>query len=399
MQRVMTAVPPPHELVAVDDSAPVVLDGVLVDDRAGAAPSPVLDLRSFVARSTVSDPERVAELAFALAQAEAFYDAALAESTRASYETGWRHFTAWCARFGFTPLPAEPEVIALYLGAYVEPSDWKPSTVDGRIAAIAHVHAEHGLPSPTANLPMRRIQRGIRRKLKHRPRGKAAARLQLAITLLEALELPNDKGRLRHPLALLRDRALVLTTYAAALRRAEVVALNLPDIRVTAVGLELDIRSSKGDQEGRGFTAVLERTPHRPDLCPVTAMLAWFDAIGMRHLVGAPYLPDAHVPAFYPVTAHGTVRSSRLTAQHLWRIVKSAAEAAGLEPEAVADLGAHSLRKGLPSDAEDAGLSWFEITRLLRHRKRATSQVYVEGGGGAHPTPFGAVVAEADATA
>jgi len=50
-----------------------------------------------------------------------------------------------------------------------------------------------------------------------------------------------------------RDRALLLLGFAAALRRSELVALNVEDLEFdTARGLKLTIRKSKTDQQQAG---------------------------------------------------------------------------------------------------------------------------------------------------
>jgi integrase len=50
----------------------------------------------------------------------------------------------------------------------------------------------------------------------------------------------------------LRDRALLLLGFAGALRRSELVALDVADLEETAEGLLVHIRRSKTDQEGAG---------------------------------------------------------------------------------------------------------------------------------------------------
>jgi integrase len=51
----------------------------------------------------------------------------------------------------------------------------------------------------------------------------------------------------------LRDRALLVVGFTGALRRSELVALDVEDIRWTREGMVLNIRVSKTDQEGRGI--------------------------------------------------------------------------------------------------------------------------------------------------
>lgn len=74
-----------------------------------------------------------------VAEARGFLAAAEAEGTRRNYATDWRAFVAWCAGHGFESLPADPDVVALYLTDYARPH--KASTAVGRIAPFALILA------------------------------------------------------------------------------------------------------------------------------------------------------------------------------------------------------------------------------------------------------------------
>ena len=68
-----------------------------------------------------------------------------------------------------------------------------------------------------------------------------------------------------------RDRALLLLGFAGALRRSELVALDLEDLTETDKGLDVIIRRSKTDQEGAGQAIAI---PHGTTLRPVAAVKA-----------------------------------------------------------------------------------------------------------------------------
>lgn len=78
-----------------------------------------------------------------------------------------------------------------------------------------------------------------------------------------------------------RDRALLLTGFYTARRRSELSALNWRDlIDVGEDGIEVRVRRSKTDQEGRGFTNWLPQAPRDADLaCPATALRAYRRAL------------------------------------------------------------------------------------------------------------------------
>ena len=88
-----------------------------------------------------------------VAEARGFLAAAEANSTRRNYATDWRAFKAWCGDHGFESLPADPEVVALYLTNYAR--DHKASTVVRRAVGIAKGHRRAGQLSPTEHESVR----------------------------------------------------------------------------------------------------------------------------------------------------------------------------------------------------------------------------------------------------
>ena len=77
-----------------------------------------------------------------VAEARDFLAAAEAEGTRRNYATDWRAFVGWCASLGFDSLPADPDVVALYLTDYARAH--KASTVVRRAVGIAKGHRRAG---------------------------------------------------------------------------------------------------------------------------------------------------------------------------------------------------------------------------------------------------------------
>ncbi|MFD2138661.1 hypothetical protein ACFSLT_31390 [Novosphingobium resinovorum] len=70
-----------------------------------------------------------------------------------------------------------------------------------------------------------------------------------------------------------RDRAILVLGLAAALRRSELVALQLADIQLVEQGLTVFVRHSKTDQEGEGLPSpCLSR--QGPETCRASQRLA-----------------------------------------------------------------------------------------------------------------------------
>jgi site-specific recombinase XerD len=286
----------------------------------------------------------------AIEVAAEFIAASKADATRRAYASDWRDFAAWCADHGQSALPAAPGTIAAYLGALAS-AGAKVSTVRRRISAIADAHRRSGYDNPAAHAGVRATLAGIARKLGTPPDKKAALTADLLAKALR--RIPED-------LAGLRDRALILIGFAAALRRSELVALDVEDIARHPKGIVITIRRSKTDQTGAGKTKAI---PHGRKLHAVHALEVWLGAAGIT--TG---------PIFRGV--RGTrVLGARLCAHQVARIVQKRAAAAGLDPTLFAG---HSLRSGYISSAADHGASLQSIADHAAHKRLDTTRGYVQ---------------------
>jgi integrase len=161
-------------------------------------------------------------------------------------------------------------------------------------------------------------------------------------------------------LAGMRDRALLLVGFGGALRRSELVALDVADIQETETGLLVKIRGSKTDQERAGATIAIARGDVA---CPAKALREWLDAAGIE--AG---------PIFRPIDKGGTVRASRLTCRSVANIVKAYAERAGFDASL---FSGHSLRAGFLTSAAGKGASIFKMMDVSRHKSVDTLRGYV----------------------
>jgi integrase len=78
----------------------------------------------------------------------------------------------------------------------------------------------------------------------------------------------------------LRDRALLLVGFAAALRPSEIAGLTFAHMTRDADGIELFLPGRKNDQDARGTKLWLPKG--RTALCPVAALEAWLAAAARR---------------------------------------------------------------------------------------------------------------------
>jgi site-specific recombinase XerD len=309
------------------------------------------------------DPALLARLDAIDARVRDRADDAKARNTRRGYRSDWEAFTLWCAQHGLEPLPADPLTVARYLTAMAEPDaqpkQLKPSTLARRLAGIryAHLIAGHST-SPTSDQRVKAVLSGIRRGEGVAPRQVAAATLDPLRSMLVAL--PND-------LRGLRDRAVLLIGFAAALRRSNLVALNVEDLEFESDGVILSVRRSKTDQEGRGTQIGIPMGAYA-ETCPVRALRGWLTAAQITS-----------GPVFRRITITKELQATdaRLTDQSVADIVKRAAAAAGLKP---ADYAAHSLRAGMATTAARAGASDREIMSQTGHVDPRSIGHYVRKG-------------------
>jgi site-specific recombinase XerD len=289
----------------------------------------------------------VAEIDVTLAYAEAEKAAA----TRRAYETDWADFAAWCAAKGASPLPAHVGVVAAYL-SWLASTGRKASTIGRRAAAIAHCHKLAGHEPPTSAEAVRAVLRGIRRTIGAAPERKQAATADVITTMLRCINTATLKGK--------RDKALLSLGFAAALRRSELVALEVGDLVEVADGFRLTVRKSKTDQEGEGAEIAI---PRGYRLRPVEAVQAWLAAAEI-----------SEGPLFRPVLKGGRIQPEALTAFSAAQIVKHYAERAGLDPAVFAG---HSLRSGFLTSAAEAGASVFKMMEVSRHKSVDVLRGYV----------------------
>lgn len=279
---------------------------------------------------------------------------ARSENTRRSYRTAYAQYDAWCRAVGAQPLSGDPGTVALYLS--VLSKKVQPSTLKARLAAISVAHRLAGHPLDTGHEAIRLIMRGAAKEKGLAPTRQARALHYSALPAL--MDVFSDS-----PLDV-RNKAIVLTGFAAALRRSEIAGLDLADVTFETDGLTLDIRRSKGDRHGLGESIYVSRHPNER-LCPVAALNRWLTIRGEKEYPG-------HTRVFLRANRNQTFRETGITEQTINRVVKLAVEKIGFDPERYSG---HSLRAGLATSAADAGLDLKAImgqTRLKSTRQAMT---------------------------
>ena len=321
---------------------------------------------------TTANPNAVSELRALGQRAREYAMQAKSKNTRRAYQTDLNAFIGWCDEHGLCALPAEMETLAAYLTAHA--GVLKVSTLTRRLSAIREAHRYAGFLLDTASIAFRDLWRGIRKA--HGTPARQKAPLVTDLLRKAVTALPDDIGGQR-------DRALLLIGFAAALRRSELVTLEVAWrdgafgwIEDAEEGLKVHLSRSKADQEGEGAIVAVPYGAN-PETCPVRSYRSWLAASGIT---------DG--PVFRPINRHGQLGASSLTDRSVARILKRAIVTAGVaaglskqEAEARAEqFAGHSLRAGLATSAAANDAPGHAIQRQLRHARFDTTTKYIRAG-------------------
>jgi site-specific recombinase XerD len=300
---------------------------------------------------TIIEP---APLAPSLDRAAAYAEQSRSANTRRAYALDWSAFMGWCDQAGASTLPASPATVAAY-AAHLADSGYAVATIGRKLASISQAHKLAGYEqSPARSEQVRTVVKGIRRTKGTSQRQAAPATVPILRRLVDTCD---------DSLMGIRDRALLLLGFAGALRRSELVGLDLADLEWTIEGLIVTVRKSKTDQEAKGRPIGI---PYGLDLCPVRALRAWIDAAG---LVSGPLWP--HLDRW------GHTGEKPITDRAVALIVKRHAAAVGLDPSL---FSGHSLRAGLATAAAEMGMSALDIAQQTGHKSQEMVARYVRRG-------------------
>jgi len=290
-------------------------------------------------------PLQTAEIQRLVADAIDYARSSRAPATLKAYQSDWRLFERFCCSHGLVELPAEPSTVALFITKLAETH--RPSSIQRKLAAISVAHKAFNALSPIASEIVRSTMAGVKRT-------KGMAKLQKAP--IRARHLREGMSSMRSDLKGVRDAAILLVAYAGALRRSEVVALNVEDVSFSPEGVVLVLGRSKTDQDGNGAKVAI-KTGNRADTCPVSALKNWLAAAGVTE--GA---------LFRPIAKGGRLGEHRLSDKTVCTVFKEFAAHVGLDPRLA---GGHSGRAGVITDGFAASVAQAVIAKHSRHKSNA----------------------------
>jgi integrase len=284
-------------------------------------------------------------------RARGYAENAQAPNTIRAYASDLRDFRTFCDDHGLVAFPATAQTIAEYVAHLAARA--KVSTIRRRLAAISVQHQRAGHDSPCSHRVVRDVVRGISREKGTAPAKKDAATTDVVRALLVAIDGDDASAW--------RDRAIVLLGFAAALRRSELAALRLEDLRWTRQGLLVRIVRSKTDQFGEGVELAV----------PFVANEAMCAARAVRRYVAVAGLTGG--PLFRALTMTRELTDHAIDGEAVASLVKRLARRARLG----GNFSGHSLRAGFATSAAAAKVSLDAIARTTRHKSLSVLLGYV----------------------
>jgi integrase len=347
-----------------------------------------------------------------------------------AYLADWRGYVAYCQIKNRPAFPATPSGVEAYITFLAdgapdqgETDAWQrltafnlpngqrggrrptpPLAIETVKRAVAGIRFVHGLVAhqqayagtdPFTDFGLRQTLRGLKR---------ASVR-----GTKSSLPLPVINGQKRHglherkaaltvdqlrlvvqkldttTLAGLRDRTILCLGYSSGLRRSELAALQVDQVKLSGNRrfLTVSLNYSKGNQQGDAVEQVT--VPRLPDadasVCAVRAYLGWVKAAGIRTGFVFTRVWPTHDLEKHPTGDRADVETRRgngITAETVKNVVKSAilnAHIAGVDPD---DFGGHSLRSGIATAMAEAGQEAYLIKEQLRHKNLSTTMRYIQ---------------------
>lgn len=286
-------------------------------------------------------------------------------------------------RQGLTPgqLASLPWVGVTLRHRSVELEAEKPTRAQGTITVELAAEADPMLCPVSALRDLRDVSSGKGSVFTHNGKPMTRQGIAAVVQRLTAGERTDEaiasavQTSITPTLLQLRNRAMLLTGWYAALRRSNIVErLNWGDLAVEGGEWEVTLSITKTNQEGgRNLDhnwLSLSEDPAWP--CAASAMTAWHAAV-TKELGGDPMVIARNQPVFPAMDRHSNLRRTRtgrmmrLDGEAVNVLVKGLCEKAGLDPT---QYGAHSLRAGFVTEAlTDNKLTIAEVQEVTHHKK------------------------------
>ena len=266
-----------------------------------------------------------------------------AHNTLRAYQADFNDFTNFCNTNGFSSLPTDPKIVALYLTHLSSFS--KFSTLKRRLASIKVIHKLKGHYIDTKHPVISDNLMGIKRKLGVKQLSKKPILISDLKLIVQAII--DDKNEYKK----IQNKALILIGFAGGFRRSELVSIEREDIDFVNEGVKINIRKSKTDQTGIGMTKAIPYFDNKI-FCPVISLNEWIN---------------------YANISNGKIFN--ISDKSVALIIKKYALIAGLDNTKYAG---HSLRSGFATSTAETGADERSIMAMTGHKTTQMVRRYIQ---------------------
>ena len=267
-----------------------------------------------------------------------------ANNTLRAYQSDFSDFSNFCTKNGFSFMPTQPKIIALYITNLSK--SCKFSTLKRRIASISVIHKLKGHYLDTKHPIIMENLLGIKRTLGSRQKAKKPILINDLKLIIKAID--EDK---------IRDKALILVGFAGGFRRSELVNIYFQDIDFVPEGVKILIRRSKTDQSGEGSIKAIPYFENQ-EFCPV---------IALKNYLNKKFSNSDK--------SQKDVKIFEISDKSVALIIKRYAEKAGLDSSKYAG---HSLRSGFATTAAEFGAEERNIMAMTGHKTTQMVRRYIQ---------------------
>jgi site-specific recombinase XerD len=265
-------------------------------------------------------------------------------NTLRAYESDYKDFSVFCLKNNFSPMPADPKIVSLYLTHLSQTS--KFSTLKRRIASISVVHKLKNQYIDTKHPVIRENLLGIKRLKGSNQKAKKPILINDLKQIIDVINKLNIKE-----IRKTRDKALILIGFAGGFRRSELVALEIDDIEFVREGVKIFVKRSKTDQSGEGMTKAIPS----------------FDS--------TLYCPVLHLQDWMAKGKNINRKIFPISDKSVALIIKKYAYLAGLDGSKYAG---HSLRSGFATSTAESGAEERNIMAMTGHKTTQMVRRYIK---------------------
>ena len=280
-----------------------------------------------------------------------------ANNTVRAYKSDIKDFELFCSQNRFKSLPSEPRIVSLYL-THLSTKGLKMSTLKRRLVSIGVIHKLKGYYLDTKHPAIIENIMGIKRRKGSVQKSKKPILINSLKQIINAID-HQDRKEIKK----LRDRSIILIGFSGGFRRNEIVSLDYDDLDFVPEGLKINIKRSKTDQFGEGFTKALPYFDSS-QYCPVVSLKKLLDISKINS-----------GPIFRSFVKGSKLSEKRLTDQSVAILIKEYLNLAGIDSK---NYSGHSLRSGFATSAAESGAEERNIMAMTGHKSTEMVRRYIK---------------------